>query len=190
MNIEGFQLLNNKNQKSLLGCTGIVVRNNLQTIFNSFDYAKKIGGFEYTKRNNTDSLLKFIRKEKEIDYTSYKLSLDNIDYLKKIVAICLKGSRRIIVIRSPLHKKSEEINNEKIFQNVLASNFSTIEFLDFKDFPLENNEYGDLEHLNYKGARKFSIFFDRLLKSDLLSCNDKQKFINDEMEKLKIRIAY
>ena len=86
-----------------------------------------------------------------------------------------------------MHPKYDGRDNEKIFQSILKSNFSGIEFLDFKDFPLSNSEYGDLEHLNYRGANKFSPFFDRLLKGGLLEKSDKQGFINSEMAKIEIK---
>ena len=47
-----------------------------------------------------------------------------------------------------------------------------------------NSEFGDLEHLNYKGAIVFSNWFSNLLKSGVLEKRNKQEFIN---AKIKIR---
>jgi hypothetical protein len=44
---------------------------------------------------------------------------------------------------------------------VYDSLFRDVKFMDYVNFHLENNEYGNLEHLNYRGARKFSEFFDK-----------------------------
>jgi hypothetical protein len=51
-------------------------------------------------------------------------------------------------------------------------------FLDFADFPILNSEFGDLEHLNYRGAAKFSIWFNKLIESGLLQEPNKQLLIN------------
>jgi len=91
---------------------------------------------------------------------------------------------KVYLIRSPLHSKYTGIDNELKFKELLHKQLLNPEFLDFKDFPLQNDEFGDLEHLNYKGARIFSIFFNNLLSLNLLNKIDKQDFINNEISKL------
>ena len=66
---------------------------------------------------------------------------------------------------------------------MLKSKFSDTEFLDFSQFQLLNSEFGDLAHLNHKGATKFSIWFNNLLNNGLLEKDNKQKFIDNEMIK-------
>ena len=56
--------------------------------------------------------------------------------------------------------------------------------LDFQNFPLEDNEFWDPIHLNYKGAKKFSLFFDSSLKRGLLDAPNPQSMIDEEIQKM------
>lgn len=60
--------------------------------------------------------------------------------------------------------------------------FPSIEYLDFSKFPLDNSEFGDLEHLNYKGAKVFSNWFAQLLNKGILEKSNKQELINGEIK--------
>ena len=86
-----------------------------------------------------------------------------------------------------MHKKYVGYLNEKKYQSLRELKYSDIEYLDFSKFPLNNNEFGDLEHLNYKGAKKFSIWFNIMLAKGLLNKNDKQRIINTELNILSLR---
>ena len=68
---------------------------------------------------------------------------------------------------------------------ILSTRFADIEFLDFAKYPLQNSEFGDFDHLNYRGARKFSIWFNQLIDDGLLERTDKQSFINERIEEEK-----
>ncbi|MBQ0740337.1 hypothetical protein J9332_39270, partial [Aquimarina celericrescens] len=57
-----------------------------------------------------------------------------------------------------------------------------IEYLDFSNFPLSNSKYGDLGHLNYKGAKIFSEWFASLLLNELLEKENKQDYIDGKMK--------
>ena len=46
-----------------------------------------------------------------------------------------------------------------------------------------NDDYADLEHLNYKGAKKFSLFFDALLKKGLIQSSNPEQMVQDEILK-------
>ena len=57
------------------------------------------------------------------------------------------------------------------------------ELLDLSEFPLTNDQFGDLEHLNHKGAKVFSQWFDQMLKKDLLLKKNKQEWIDDNFDR-------
>ena len=57
------------------------------------------------------------------------------------------------------------------------------EFLDFKEYPLTNSEFADLVHLNYNGAKIFSIWFNELLEKGILTKENKQQIIDTGMSK-------
>ncbi|CAN1575334.1 hypothetical protein MCERE19_03735 [Spirosomataceae bacterium] len=90
-----------------------------------------------------------------------ELSTDNLIYLDKIVELCEKNKIRLIFIRCPLHPKYQGYHNETILKVILKNRYSTIRFLDFAKFQLDPTDYFDKEHLNQKGAQKFSIWFEK-----------------------------
>jgi hypothetical protein len=65
-----------------------------------------------------------------------------------------------------------------------------LEYLDFLKFPLKNAQFADPEHLNHKGAKVFSQWFNQLLKKGLLEKNNKQDFINEEIKAQILNNAY
>lgn len=94
------------------------------------------------------------------------LSQINIDYLDKIIELCNEHGVSLQFVRSPQHPHCQERDNEIKFQEVYKSNYSKIKFYDFNDFPLQENEFADTEHLNYKGAARFSIDFNKIIEEN------------------------
>jgi GGDEF domain-containing protein len=101
----------------------------------------------------------FIKKE-----TSSEISEINLKYLKKIVSLCNQSKVKLVFFRTPIHQKLFESYDEKTFQSIRTKQFNSIAFLDFHDFKLENDEYGDFNHLNFKGAKKFSEHFNTIVQ--------------------------
>jgi hypothetical protein len=61
--------------------------------------------------------------------------------------------------------------------------FSNIDFLDFNKFPLNDEDFADFGHLNYKGATKFSKWFNTMVNSGLLLNKNKQVLIDQSLSK-------
>jgi len=187
LDYKDFCFLWKKNYKAILDCPPKSLMNesgfNLLTKFiphKGIMYNNRFGGYRYLIRDKTDSLIKCISKT-NTNKTKQEFSDSNIEYLSKIIQLCKINNVAVFLIRSPFHKKYDYYFNELKFQDIRKSNFSNVEFLDFKDFPLHNNQFGDLGHLNFKGSRVFSIFFDNLLDSGLLNRANKQDFINNQV---------
>jgi len=136
---------------------------------NNYNYIDSIGGYNYLKRNKinkkSDSIT--LNNNKQYILENVNLSTYDILYLDKTVQLCHKKNINIYLIRSPIHKQFVGNSYESIFQKIRKERYGDIEFLDFKDFPLQNDEYGDLQHLNYKGARKFSLWFNTWLQDQI-----------------------
>ncbi|KAF2080420.1 hypothetical protein [Flavobacterium sharifuzzamanii] len=148
-----------------------------------YDYTNKLGGYLYLVRDKTDSILKNTSK---IDpKNSITISKTNISYLEKTIELIKRHKKNVFLIRSPQHPKCVDYKNETIYKHILFSRFNDVEYLDFSNFPLSNSEFGDLEHLNHKGAKKFSIWFNKLIKDGLLLKANKQEFININIQKNK-----
>jgi hypothetical protein len=182
-----FQFLWQKNYKAILESSPKTLINELGFNFltkcipnKGIMFNCRFGGYRYLIRDKTDSLIRFL-PIKNFNMPAIEISKTNIEYLSKIILFCKLNKVNVFLIRSPLHKKYNYYYNELLFHEIRKSNFTNVEFLDFKDFPLQNNQFGDLGHLNYKGSRVFSIFFNNLLDSGLLDRANKQDFINKQV---------
>jgi hypothetical protein len=192
MNKDEIKLLYKNNSKAFFAGVSKSFRENIINILSlKYDYKNKIGGYKWLERNRTDSILASgsASHNPNTPKKSYnQLSLKNIEFLEKIVNYCIDKNIKVYLIRSPQHKKYKGRLNEDVFIKIRKERFKTIEFLDFNNFPLENCEFADLDHLNYKGATKFSKWFNEMIKKGLLTIEDKQEFIDSELEKYKYKI--
>jgi hypothetical protein len=177
------RFLYSKNPKTTFLCNIKSVVNNIYYIFNlgNITSDKKMGGYIYLVRDKTDSLLHAMAINPVKTQTDTNVSTINIQYLKKIIAAVRRNGDSIYLVRIPLHPKYDRLGNEAKFKEILNKQLDGVEFLDFKDFPLPDSDYGDLEHLNYRGAKKYSMFFNKLVKDGLLNKISKQEFINEQM---------
>ena len=148
----------------------------------------QFGGYNYIERAKLDSLLLAMENHPEIteEYIKPIISNTNIRYLLKIINYCNQNGLQVLLIRSPIYKMYGDAFSEKEFKYILTKYFHNTEFLDLRNFPLKNDQYGDFGHLNYKGAKLYSIFFDHLLKTNLLKKENKQVFIDSELSKLTV----
>lgn len=178
MSLTDKRMLFYNNHSDYLNSYSLSVKNNLERVFkNDYSYSKKIGGYRDLKRDKTDSLVanKVPYKIKSIT----NISEANLFYLSSLIEFCKEKELDVILIRSPLHKYYSGYLNEIKYKEILNKKYSNIDYIDFSNFPLTNSEFGDLEHLNHKGAKVFSIWFDKLLKDDLLEKKDKESYINE-----------
>lgn len=187
MNYESYKYIFAKNPSALAKSFPLMFKNNINTLLTgneNYLEHQDWGGYFNHNKNNVDSLLQ-VRKKLKIDKKE-KLMFSNVnlEYLYKIILFCKQRKIKLFLVRSPQHKEYPILSNERIFLKVIKNNLAQISFLDFNKFPLLNQDYVDLQHLNYKGAKKFSLFFNNLLRRGLLKIIDKQQFINNEIEKL------
>lgn len=164
---EDYALLLQHNYKAVLSGELKALKNNLTFLAkgeNDFLKNNNWGGYLYLKRNKLDSIIKvnfiqIIKKE-----FSSSVSTINVNYLEKIVEFCQQKNVKIIFYRTPVHPILFAEYDEQKFQNLRKLKFAQIPFLDFHNFKLSKDEMGDFDHLNYKGARKFSEYFDNFIK--------------------------
>ena len=181
---EDIDLLWNKNPKGFISASSKSFRNNtINLLLLRSDYSNKIGGYKWLNRFKTDSLVTAFKKDNLVlGQKTNSISNKNIEYLEKIVAFCRANKVNIFFIRSPQNILLDSRKNEKEFMTIKNEKFENIEFLDFNDFPLKNNEFGDFGHLNYKGAEKFSLWFNGLLDKELLLKSNKNEFVLNEIK--------
>lgn len=124
---------------------------------------KDFGSYLYTKGTVVDSLISHGYLNKVIKRQNKVVSEVNLNYLKKIVEFCKEKKLKIIFVRTPLQEKFRAVIDEKKFQDIRNANFASVPFIDLSKYPIKNDEFHDLVHLNYKGARKISIYLNKLL---------------------------
>jgi hypothetical protein len=188
MSIEEKSVLAINNISGLNNSLPFSLKENLiRIVHHDLDYSKIIGGFVYYEREKVDFLLAHINTQ--ADFQSLKkrqdkISTYNLTCLSNLVAYLKANNKRIILVRSPLHKAYSGLANEEVYEKILHTRFADVEYLDFGSLPLANSDFSDLEHLNFRGARKFSIWFNQLLKEGLLDKENKQEFINEKMKEM------
>ena len=186
MDYDDVSLLLKNNPRGLLNVQSITTKKYLTFLIkNKKSIIEDLtwGAFRYSERTKLDSLLK--TKQVKSKITSFSYSKDGLDYLDKIIKVCEVNNVKVYFVRSPVHA-SWDRNNEPYFQKLLKGKYHQVPFLDFYNFPLPISDYGDRSHLNYLGAKKFSLFFNNLLENGLLKKNNAQEFINQEMNKKAI----
>lgn len=185
-------LILKKNFKTVISSKSISLRSNLGFAFSkksNYPKANNWGGYLHLIRDKTDSLVlstDYLLKFQKTD----KLASTNLEYLLKIIDFCKKNKVNLYLIRSPLHPKYPGLHNETSYQNIIKTKLSKVEFLDFKNFPLQNSEFGDLNHLNHKGSKIFSVWFAQLLNTGFLEANNKQVYIDEEIKAQKHNNVY
>lgn len=187
MSMSDQKILMEHNCKDYLNAFLLSGKSKLSFLFcKDHDYTKKLGGYLYLERDKTDSLLRDAERPDFIkDKISDKISITNLLYLNKTIALIKRQNKKIILVRSPQHPKYSGYENEATYKKILADNFSGIEYIDFSNYPLSNAGFGDLEHLNHKGAKVFSTWFNALMKRGLISSKNKQGLINQNLREQK-----
>ncbi|NML21728.1 hypothetical protein HHL16_12630 [Pseudoflavitalea sp. G-6-1-2] len=184
MNAEEFSLLFSKNKSGTIsGMTDFPRQNFVALSRNGDDVMRRMewGGYRSLAGNKLPDDLKRIRAlGYDPDTLDNQLSLTNILYLQKLVQLCREHSIKVWFFRTPMHPKSGDRTNEIVFQQILKSKFADIPFFDFIDLDLPDDEYFDINHLNQKGAKRFSGFLGDFFTYDLWNYSgNKLEMIHD-----------
>jgi hypothetical protein len=120
-----------------------------------------IGGYFYLDR---DKLQRAIELEEENinagigaaenEYSEYQLA-----YLLKTVELCTEKGVALILFNAPTYNPAR-YGNLPALENYYNTYFPGVKYLDYSNFPLPDYGYGDIGHLNYKGARIFSQWLE------------------------------
>ena len=184
-----YKLIWDKNSKALINAHfKSIFKGSYHAINNkNISHNNILGGHQNLKSELTDKIIKSeMTKSNRLKTKKFKLSNTNLYNLERTIKFCYKHNVKVYFIRCPINPNWDCFSNEYFFQNVRQTRFSNIPFLDFKDFPINNSEFADLEHLNQKGTKKFTDFFNKLVGNNLLEKIDKQSYINQEIHNLQI----
>lgn len=190
MDKEDLLFLYERNPQDFPKAISTSTRNNLTRILSlRFNIDYKYGGFNNLNESNVTYLMKEQNSDFEDVSDEEGISFANIKYLEKIIEYCNINNVKVFLIRSPQHNYFPKANEETL-KSIKFEKFQNIEFLDFDKFPLEDNQFADFGHLNFKGAVEFSLWFNGLIENGLLSTKNKTVFINEEINKARMNKIY
>lgn len=147
------------------------------------------GNYDSFNFSKVDSLINVNYQNKWSTNEIFGIGNVNLEYLLKIKDLCSRNKIELILFRPPTHQSDPFRANEELFQKYRKEYLSDITFLDFQNFPLKNDEFLDLDHLNAFGSAKFSLFLDELFKDSLWIVNDKQKYIDRKVNQLNSNVV-
>jgi hypothetical protein len=94
-----------------------------------------------------------------------KQSTNQIRYLVMISELCQLHSVKLVLFNPPKHKSYNENVDPEIKQLWLdvRNSLPSDSLLDLSGFLMADSCYGDLSHLNYRGAKVFSLYLNEIL---------------------------
>jgi len=135
---------------------------------NNYRFTNTLGDYKNIQRSKITRILDTLKVKK---LQQHKLSQEEIatydlKYLRKIITLAHDHDIEVFLVRSPVHKNYKGRTYNDSFEKIRKERFDDVQFVDFQNFELTNQEFGDLQHLNNKGAQKYSkVFADWLTKS-------------------------
>lgn len=191
MDGDAYRLLNTKNPRMFVKSFSLLMRKDVEMFFKKLDYNRNnIGGFTSLQGSNVARKIDSIERRERI-FKENSLAVDNIRFLEKTIIHSRNRGVKVYLIRSPLHSRFmeyENLDNEdslRLLVENLKNKYPGLEFLDFINFPLSDEEFKDLGHLNSVGASHFSKWLSALIDNGLLEKEDPAAFVELEIKKLQ-----
>jgi hypothetical protein len=117
-----------------------------------------IGGYLKLDRDRLQRAIELEQVENtmnsKIEYSEYQ-----INYLLKIVDLCAEKDVNLILFNSPTYN-AQKYGNLQALDDFYNTYLTGTEYLDFSNFALPDYGYGDIGHLNFKGAEIFSKYLE------------------------------
>jgi hypothetical protein len=115
-----------------------------------------IGGYDKLDRDKLHRAIE-LRENNTVAETGY--SDYQIDYLLKIVNLCAEKNVELILFSTPTYNAKEYGNLQALndFYNIYLTE---TKYFDYSNFILPDYGYGDIGHLNFKGAELFSDYLE------------------------------
>lgn len=113
----------------------------------------KVGGYLYLVRDKLYLDITKNRADHLKQYASDDVSEGILHYFRKITNFCTTNDITLIFMSTPKHK---ERWNQRSYREIHSKYFPEIPLYDFTEITYPDSCYGDVVHLNYRGARVFS----------------------------------
>ena len=142
---------------------------NLYMSYRGYSY---LGGFNYLERDKLDEAI--LRLDNQQPLTSgIEISKYQSVYLQKIYTFCNQNNIVLILLNTPIHPLAEKYRKslKTNYYKFASQKLPKAILINDSNFKLPESFYADLNHLNFKGAHKYSEF----LKQNKF----KQRIVND-----------
>lgn len=117
---------------------------------------KNLGRYKYLIRDKLHLNI-YLQKDKIANKSSFDFLSKY--FLMKTIEFCKCNDITVILLATPQHHKSKI--DTITYKQYYKENYSNIKFYDFRSYNLPDSCFGDLNHLNYKGAKVFSEFLEK-----------------------------
>lgn len=160
-------LIMSKNPKAYIKGLAKSVFNNLISISKSYTQSASgqeltnFGGYKYLVRDRLEADTGVDFKNETVSEKSYQQE----KYLKMISELCLAHSIKLVLLNTPKHRSYYENVEEDILKIWYDTRNSLYRdsLLDLSAYELPDSCFGDLSHLNYRGARVFSHYLNEIM---------------------------
>lgn len=97
-----------------------------------------------------------------------------LEYLHKIVELCEQQHIKLYFINTPIYQIDKYWDTEDFYKKIKTM-FGNVEFLDYGRLQFPDSCYGDIDHLNYKGAKQFSLYLEKNFRSNPPVCQSQSE---------------
>ena len=119
----------------------------------------RIGGYLKLDRDRLEMDIELRKNEQPVHNEDSGVLGYQFDYLLKIIELCKTYNVELILINTPIYN-SEIYGKKNELVNYNNGYFAEVKYLYFADYPLPDNGYADITHLNYKGAEIFTQYLE------------------------------
>jgi hypothetical protein len=118
-----------------------------------------IGGYQKSDRNKLQDDFVIHESNKNSDNIKEVYSLYQLNYLQKIINLCKKKNVELVLFNTPIYDPVKYGFEDKLldYYNLY---FKGVRYINYSDYPLPEFGYGDIGHLNFKGAEIFSRYLE------------------------------
>lgn len=125
-----------------------------------------LGGYKYLKRYKLMESKRRLEEKKKskpqnesiLEYSKYQKK-----YLIKIYDFCQKNNLSLILLNTPIHPYLEKNSSELVqkYYDFPQIYIPKAKIINHSNFEMEEEGFGDISHLNYKGAKIYSEFLKK-----------------------------
>jgi len=151
------------NPKSFLIAIRDAVRSDVQFLIKGNEkmyIALDWGSFKTT--NQIGNMSKVV-EEFDLFYRDSSTSEIDLLYIKKLQEYCATKNVNFILVRTPYHNSFRKVK-ERELQEYKTKFLTNCTFLDYSDTLFFDNEFKDVQHLNYFGSKRLSNMVNNALK--------------------------